>query len=270
MKQIDVDGLSIAYHRFGDGPPVVLVHGYVGDAWSTWHHQLESLSDEFTVVACDLPGAGASADPPEEFGIAGYADFLARFVDDLNLRPAHLVGLSFGGTITLEATRRHPSLAASLVLASAYAGWYGSLPADVADRRLEQALRLSELPSDEFVSALLPTMFATTPATEDVEAFRAAMLAFHPAGFRALARALAVDVGAAPAEITTPTLLIYGERDERAPMQVAQQLHKAIRGSTLVVLPDVGHVCSIEAPEAFNGEVCAFVSKYRRRNDAVT
>lgn len=260
MKQIEVEGLSTAYHRRGNGPPVVFVHGYVGDAWSTWRHQLESLSDEFTVVACDLPGAGASADPPEDFGITGYADFLARFIEALDLRPAHLVGLSFGGIIILEATRRHPSLATSLVLASAYAGWYGSLPAEVADRRLQQALRLSELSSEEFVATLLPTMFASAPAAADVEAFRAAMLAFHRVGFRAQARASAVDVSAALARITTPTLLIYGERDERAPMHVAQQLHEAIRGSRLVLLPEVGHVCNIEAPEAFNREVRAFVS----------
>ena len=266
MKQIEVDGLPIAYHVLGAGPPVVFVHGYVGDAWSTWRPQLEALSDEFTVVACDLPGAGASADPPEELGISGYADFLAHFVEALDLRPAHLVGLSLGGIITIEATRRHPSLAASLVLSSAYAGWYGSLPAEMADRRLEQALRLSELPSEEFVAALLPTMFASAPAAADVEALRAAMLAFHPAGFRALARASAVDVSSALGTIATPTLLIYGERDERAPMQVARQLHEAIRGSRLVLLPEVGHVCSIEAPLPFNHAVRAFVSEHQIGN----
>ena len=104
--RIDVDGLSIAYHRSGAGPPVVLVHGYVGDAWSTWRHQLAALSDEFTVVACDLPGAGASADPPEDFGLTGYADCLARFVEALELGPVHLVGLSLGGILAIEATRR--------------------------------------------------------------------------------------------------------------------------------------------------------------------
>jgi pimeloyl-ACP methyl ester carboxylesterase len=266
VARIDVDGLSIAYHRLGDGPPVVLVHGYVGDARSTWRHQLAALSDEFTVVACDLPGAGAAADPPEDFGLTGYADCPARFVASLELGPVHLVGLSLGGILAIEATRRHPSLVRTLVLASAYAGWYGSLPAEVADRRLEQALRLSELPAEAFVAALLPTMFAAAPAAQDVDAFRAAMLAVHPVGFRALARASAVDLSAALAGIAAPTLLLYGERDERAPLQVAQQLHAAIPASTLVILPQVGHVCSLEAPEAFNREVRAFVAKHRGRS----
>jgi pimeloyl-ACP methyl ester carboxylesterase len=216
-------------------------------------------------VACDLPGAGASADPPEDFGVTGYADCLAHFVDALDLGPAHLVGLSIGGTIAIEANRRHPSLVATLVLASAYAGWYGSLPTNVADRRLEQALRLSRLSAEEFVTTLLPTMFASAPAVEDAEAFRAAMLAFHPVGFRAMAPASAVDLSAGLAGIAAPTLLIYGDGDERAALQVAHQLLDAIPASRLVVLPDVGHVCSIEAPEAFNRETRVFVSKHRNR-----
>ena len=78
---VDVDGLRIAYERVGSGPPLVLLHGYVGDGATTWRRQLDGLSDEFTVVAWDAPGAGRSADPPEWFGMAGYADCLAGFVD---------------------------------------------------------------------------------------------------------------------------------------------------------------------------------------------
>jgi pimeloyl-ACP methyl ester carboxylesterase len=240
----------------------VLVHGYVGDAWSTWRHQLEALSDNFTVVAPDLPGAGESADPPEDFGITGYADFVARFVEALHLGPVHLVGLSFGGNIAIQMARRHTCLVTTLVLASAYAGWYGSLPADVADRRLQQAIRLSMLDAAELVSTLLPTMFASAPAAADVEAFRAALVAFHPRGFRVLARACAEDVRAALPEIGAPTLLIYGGRDERAPLSVANQLHDAIPGSALVVLPEAGHVCSVEAPAEFNREVRVFVTRH--------
>jgi pimeloyl-ACP methyl ester carboxylesterase len=226
---------------------------------------LEALSDEFTVVACDLPGAGASADPPEDFGVSGYADCLARFIGALELRPAHVVGLSMGGIIAIVANQRHPSMFATLALASAYAGWYGSLPADVADRRLKQALRLSDLSAEEFVDTLLPTMFASQPAPEDVEAFRASMLGFHPVGFRAMARACAVDVSEALAGIATPTLLIYGDRDERAPLEVAHQFHESIPGSALVVLTGVGHVCSVEAPREFNRVVRDFLSKYQDR-----
>ena len=65
MDIIEVEGLHIAYERAGAGPSLVLLHGYVGDGPTTWRRQIEALSDDFTVVAWDAPGAGRSSDPPE-------------------------------------------------------------------------------------------------------------------------------------------------------------------------------------------------------------
>src|SRR4029453_3669165 len=130
METTEVHGLSIAYERAGDGPPLVLLHGYVGDDPAPRRPQLEGLGDEFTVIAWDAPGAGWSSDPPESFGMTGYADCLAGFVERLGLGPPHGAGLSFGGALALALAlfRRHAALPATLTLASAYAGWAGSLP----------------------------------------------------------------------------------------------------------------------------------------------
>lgn len=259
METIEVDGLRITYERAGAGPPLVLLHGYVGDGATTWQPQLDGLCDEFTVVAWDAPGTGGSSDPPESFGMTGYADCLAGFVDQLGLDRPHVAGLSFGGALALEFHRRYSAVPMTLILASAYAGWGGSLPADVAAQRLQQALVLSNLSPGEFVGTLLPTMFSETTPREAVDAFGASLLAFHPAGFRAMARASAEDLRGALPGISMPTLLVYGDKDVRAPLTVANHLHAAISGSKLVVLPDTGHVCNIESPEAFNRAVRAFL-----------
>lgn len=259
MATIDVDGLRIAYERAGAGPVLILLHGYVGDGPTTWQRQLEGLCDEFTVIAWDAPGAGGSADPPEFFGMAGYADCLAGFADNLGIENPHIVGLSFGGALALELYRRHPATPRTLVLASAYAGWGGSLPAGVKRQRLQQALDLSRLPADEFVGTLLPTMFSAAPAPEVVDAFQVSMRAFHPAGFRAMARASAEDLRAVLPQVDVPTLLVYGDKDARAPLTVAEDLNAAIPGSTLVVLPGIGHVCCVEAPDGFNAVVRSFL-----------
>jgi pimeloyl-ACP methyl ester carboxylesterase len=260
VEQVEIDGLEIGFERVGRGPPLVLVHGYVGDGRTTWRPQIEALADAFTVVAWDAPGAGASSDPPESFGITGYADCLASFIDTLGLGAVNLAGISFGGAVSLELCHRHPSALRTLVLVSAYAGWAGSLPAAEAEARLQQALRISELPSSEFVETLLPTMFASEVPADDFEAFRAAMASFHPEGFRAMARAAFEDLRDVPPLVAVPTLLVYGDRDERAPLTIAEALHAEIPSSQLVVLHGVGHVCNVEAPGPFNDELRAFLA----------
>lgn len=64
MDEVEVGGQRIAYQRSGEGPPLVLLHGWPLN-WREWRRQVDALSDEFTVVAWDAPGAGRSSDPPE-------------------------------------------------------------------------------------------------------------------------------------------------------------------------------------------------------------
>lgn len=259
MDQLEVEGLRIAYKRAGEGPPLVLLHGFVGDS-REWRRQIDGLSDEFTVVAWDAPGSGASSDPPESFRMPDYADCLAGFVDALGLGRPHVVGLSFGGGLALELYRRHLTIPRTLVLASAYAGWAGSLPLEVVEQRLRQSLQLAELPPDQFVRAMIPTLFSESASAERVDEFAAIMSKFHLAGFRAMARSLAeADLRDVLPRIDVPTLLLYGDKDMRAPMNVAEDLHAAIPTSRLVVMPGVGHMNHVEASERFNDEVRAFL-----------
>ena len=217
VQWAEVHGLEIAYERVGSGPPLVLLHGYVGDGPSTWRRQIDALSRDFTVVAWDAPGAGRSSDPPELFGMNGYADCLTAFLAALGIVPAHIGGLSFGGALALAVAQRHPAVVRSLILVSAYAGWAGSLPPTETQRRLDQAMGLSRLTPEDFCAALLPTMFHATASEADVAAFATTMAAFHPVGFRAMARASAEDLRDGLADLDLPTLLVYGEQDRRAP-----------------------------------------------------
>ena len=259
MDTVEIDGLTIAFERTGTGPPLVLLHGFVGDGRSVWRHQVDALGDLFTVVVWDAPGAGGSSDPPEDLGMAGYADLLADFLAALGLGRAHVAGLSFGGALALELARRHPDLPSSLVLVSAYAGWGGSLPPEEAKERLRLSLALSRLSPAELASALLPTMFTADTPSQTVDAFGASVRATHPSGFRAMARAAAEDLSDALPHVGVPTLVVGGDRDVRAPLEVAQQLEAGIAGARRIVLPGTGHLCNLEAPQAFNEVVREFL-----------
>ena len=258
--RVDADGLRIAYERRGAGPPVVLLHGFVGDALSTWEHQLDVLAPHFSVIAWDCPGAGASQDPSESFEMSDYADCLAAFLGRLDVERAHVVGLSFGGTLALELAARHAEIPLSLTLIGAYAGWNGSFPAEVVAQRLRFCLDASNRSPTEFSEAMVPTMFSPSVDPIRRDAFAAAVAAFHPSGFRTMARALArADVRDGLALVSVPTLLLFGEADTRAPLEVANDLHRRIPGSRLITLPGVGHVATVEAPQPCAATLLAFL-----------
>ena len=256
---VDVGGLTIAYDRAGSGPPVVLMHGFVGDGRSTWGDQLTALADDFTVVTWDAPGAGGSSDPPEGFGMDDYADCLAGFVGALRFRTAHLVGISFGGALALAAFHRHRGLASSLALVSGYAGWSGSLGSAQAQQRLTRSLEMSRLPPHEFAAAMVPSMFSPSVQDEVVEKFLVSVRASRPAGFRAMARASFEDQSHVLAGVDVPTLRLYSDQDIRAPVAVGEAMHALLPQSELVVLRGPGHVSSVEAPDDVTRELRHFL-----------
>jgi pimeloyl-ACP methyl ester carboxylesterase len=166
VEVVRANGLEIAYERVGDGPPVVFVHGAAVDA-RMWQPQLAALADEFTVVAWDEPGAGRSSDVPADFGLADYAACLAALIDALDLGPAHVPGLSWGGTVAQELYRHHPEFVATLILVDTYAGWKGSLPKDEVRIRV-QGVRQMLAAADHLFDPTLPGLFAGDPPAEFV------------------------------------------------------------------------------------------------------
>ena len=261
MGKVDVGGLSIAYKRAGAGPALVLLHGFFGDS-RTWRPQLEQLSEDFDVVAWDTPGCGGSSDPPGAFRMADYARCLATFIDALGLQRPHVLGLSFGSTLALELYRQEPNLPRSLILASAYAGWTGSLPPDVVAKRRRTTLADLDRSPEEVVATYNVPGLLTESAPADLVAKNAAIMSdFHPAGMKTMTRALAeADLREVLPAIKVPTLLLYGERDVRSPVSLGEALMAKIPLGRLRVIKDVGHLCNLEAANRFNAEVRAFLT----------
>jgi pimeloyl-ACP methyl ester carboxylesterase len=250
-------GLDIAYERVGEGSPLVFVHGAACDA-RIWRPQLAALADEFTVVAWDEPGAGRSSDVPGDFGLADYAHCLAALIEALALGPAHVAGLSWGGTVVEELYRRHPGQVATLILADTYAGWKGSLPEEEVRARVAGAREMLAAPAEEF-DPTLPGLFAGDPPADFVSLLEEIAAAVRPDNLRTQLFAMAAaDQRDLLPRIAVPTLLIWGELDARSPLHVARQLERAIPEAQLHVIPGSGHVSNLEAPEQFNAAVREF------------
>jgi pimeloyl-ACP methyl ester carboxylesterase len=244
----------MAYERMGDGPPLVLVHG-AGVDHRMWQPQVAALADEFTVVAWDEPGAGRSDDPPAGFGLAGYAHCLDALIESLALGPAHVAGLSWGGTVVLELYRHHPERVATLILADTYAGWKGSLPAEEVQARV-QGVRSMLAAGAQYDP---PGLFAGDPPSEFAGLLDEMTTAARPKTLWAQLSAMAkADQRDLLPRIAVPSLLIWGDSDARSPLGVAGQFQRAIPGAELVVVPAAGHMSNLEQPGLFNDALRTF------------
>ena len=249
-------GLDVAYDRAGEGRPLVLVHSAASDA-REWRPQITGLADDFTVIAWDEPGAGRSSDVPADFGLAGYATALAALVETLGA-PAHVCGLSWGGTVTLELYRRRPELVATLVLADTYAGWKGSLPEHELRARVAGAERILSAPAANF-HPTFTGLFAGEPPREVMELLDALAADVRPESVRVTLAAIAeADLRDVLPRIAVPTLLVWGELDARSPLSVAREFARAVPHAELVVVPGAGHMSNLERPDECNAAVRAF------------
>ena len=257
VEFVEADGLKIAYKRVGEGHPLVFVHGAAEDS-RIWQPQLTDLADEFTVVAWDEPGVGRSSDLPEGLTLRGFADGLATLIESLRLGPAHVAGLSWGGTVVLELYRRHPRLVASLIMIDTYAGWKGSLPADEVKARVVGARRMLAAPPGEF-DPTLPGLFAGDPPADFVRLLAAIAADVRPATLgEELAIMAETDLSDLLPHVAVPTLLLWGDLDARSPLTVARQFEEAIPDTELVVIEGAGHMSNLERPQQVNAAVREF------------
>lgn len=258
LIHLDIDGLDVGYRQAGEGPPLVLLHGFLCDS-RCWRRQLAELSGQFTVIAWDAPGAGSSSDPPNSFTLADWSRCLGRFLDKLGVEQAYIAGLSWGGVLAQEFYRLVPRRVLRLILADTYAGWKGSFPASIVEQRLLRCERDSDLPPTEFVQRWVPEMFTDAAPPALIGEMSAIFADFHPLGFRLMAKSLAqTDTTSLLPRIASGTLLLWGEADQRSPLAIAEQLRDAILGAELQVIPHAGHVSNMEQPAAFNRHVRRF------------
>jgi len=259
LEHVQVGQQRIAYRRAGNGPALVLLHGAVCDS-RVWRAPMERLADEFTVLAWDAPGCGLSTDPPDSWRLPQYADCLAAFLDTISLDDVALLGHSWGSALALQLYHRHPSLPTTMLLVGAYAGWAGSLPPEEVAARLRFALDVADRLPGGFDPESMPGLFSDAIPADCVQELKTIMSEIRPEGTRVMAHALAeADLRDMLGDITVPVLLLYGDRDERAPLPVARSLQGAISTSTLVVLPGIGHESFLESTGTFVQEVRRFL-----------
>lgn len=235
----DVNGVKLYWASYGEGEPVVLLHGGAGNG-DHWANQVPALTAaKFKVFVVDSRGHGRSTRDKTPLSYAQMADDLLALMDQLKLEKAALVGWSDGGAIALDVALRHPERVSRLVaygtnynLAGMRSGGGATFPVYFARCSADYA-RLSPTPKDyKGLQEALRPMWKTQPNYSDAQM----------------------------ATIAVPTLVLDGDHDEIIRQEHVRQLAKLIKGAKLVLVPDSSHFALFQQPGAFNQAVIEFLT----------
>lgn len=270
MTLIDVNGVQVNIEDTGappgnpDAPVVVLGHGLLFST-TMWRGQVEALRSTYRCVNIDWRGQGLSPGAPAYDMDALYGDAVG-VIEHLDVGPVHYLGLSMGGFVGQRVAARRPDLVRSLTLIDTSAG--PEDPEKISRYRLLSTI-YGLIGLKPLLGQVAPIMFSTAfldtaPGKQVVDRWmdelgRQQRRATKKAIRGVTDRLPIVDeIGA----ITAPTLVVVGTEDSATPVAKAQVIADAIPGARLEQLPGVGHVSTLEAPEAVNAAILPFLAEH--------
>lgn len=249
-----------AYIDLGDGPPVILLHGFLGDG-TCWLPLMAQLQVQARCLALDLLGFGDSAKPMIRYDVAQEVSFVRRFIEALNLDACYLVGHSFGGWVASAYALAYPETVRGLVLVApagirddSFCGRYDHLrfllwKTPIVDWGLRLATPLSTLLGQRATVAQL-TEFRQKLMTE-------------PAARSFLVDRLRPEDAIDTVEkdihrLRVPTLVIAGAQDETIPLWHCQTYAHEISNARLAVLDNADHAL----PQNFAADLATLIAPF--------
>lgn len=273
-RRIDVGEVTLHVAEAGEGPPVVLLHGFP-DGWYTWRRQLPALAGAgWRAVAPDLRGYGASSRPR---GVAAYA--LERLVADVARliasygESAAVVAHDWGGGIAWALAMTHPELVVRLGILNAphpvsfARAWRH--PRQLLRSRYMLFFQIPALPERSLAAGdfdglrriyrRAPRAFSAAEIGRHVDALRppgalTAAVTYYRALFRGAGRAMRMW-----RRVDVPALVVWGDRDPYLGRELADPPSAWVRKARVVHLPDAGHWVHLEEPDAVNAELVSFL-----------
>ena len=271
LKSVMVDGQRISYLDQGQGPPVLLIHGFGGSMWQ-WEHQQSALATRFRVITPDLPGSGLSDKPDIAYTPDEMLHFLTEFLDALRIPQASLVGNSMGAGLAIGMALDQPDRVSKLVLIS-------GLPPRVMDHLANPSIKraltagtpswlvsfgnflFGGLMVDRILKEIVYDHTLLTPAVlERSNRNRQRPGLIKPLmtvgdNLPAWEERYAPRIGT----ITQPTMILWGEEDRVFPIKAGKLLHELIPKSAFTAIPRAGHIPQWEQPEPVNAYLRSFL-----------
>lgn len=274
QKTFDYHGLKINYYEKGEGPPVLLLHGFGACAY-TWRYLIPPLAEQHRVFTMELKGFGLSDKPKDgHYALADQADLVADFIRRQDLDDLVIMGHSMGGGVTLmthlKLKETDPGRIKKLVLIDS-AGYPQKLP---------WFIWMAKVPGlSTALSKLLPPRFATAlvlkkcyydkdkVTEEQIDTY--AYYGSLPGAAAAVSQTAKQivpkeqDIEALIGQYKTikvPVLVVWGKEDEVVPLEVGMKFKRDIPDAQLVVIPHCGHIPLEEEPLATRQAIEKFLN----------
>lgn len=259
------NGTRIHYEISGQGGPWVVLSHSLACNLSMWDDQVRLLEDRFRVLRYDTRGHGGSEPPTGACTLEQLAGDLVGLMDAVGIDRAHLVGLSMGGMIGQVAALAYPGRFLSLTLADTTSR-YPPEAAAMWEARIKLA---REGGMEAHVAPTMQRWFTTGWAERNpeiaariAEGIRRTSVAGYVGCSQGIAR---IHTYPRLGEIRCPVLVIVGEQDPTTPVAMARDIHEAIAGSRLAIIPGAAHISNIEQPRAFDEALSGFLDSALRR-----
>jgi 3-oxoadipate enol-lactonase len=264
-----VNGLRMHYEDRGKGEPVVFIHGFTLDA-RMWDAQ-RGFTKRHRVIVADMRFHGQSEAPESStFSLDEAAGDVLALLDHLQIRRAHLVGLSMGGGYALETALRYPERVLTLTLASPSIQGV-KIPTEAMAAFMNGVHAYPKEGADGFRRAWLQDpLFAPASAKPALRKELAAMVAAY--NVDALLRVMSKRKPEPQpsqldhlGEVKAPTLVMIGALDAPHMIEAGEEAARRIPGARKIIYAGAGHMINMEAPERFNRDLEAFLKLHAAR-----
>lgn len=262
---IEMDGLNVHYRKTGQGHPFVLIHGFGANLWN-WEEWTDLLNDNYQVISLDLPGFGLTGPTSKrDYSTATQVTFLNNFLEKIGVDTFYLAGNSMGGNISWNYTLQYPEKVKKLILLNS-----SGYPKE-GDGIIGFKLIQTPIVKDLVVKITPKSLVLKTlkDAHEDDKFATESLLQFYHDIMRRTGNRQAlvdrmsekyIDNSSLIPNISTPTLIIWGEKDLVIPVGMAHKFQEDLPNSELIVYENIGHLPMVEIPEQTVEDVMAFIN----------
>ena len=250
---IDVQGMPVHYRINGTGEPLVLIHG-TGASLHTWETWTNILEKDYQIISLDLPAFGLTGpNPKRTYTLDFYAKFLDEFLSKKGISNCAMAGNSLGGAIVWKYAAHYPEKVKSLILIDP-SGYPRNkeLPFvfRIAKNKMAQKFLSTVTPKSLFKKSLKEVFVNDELVTEEM-INRYYELYLREGNREAFLDRVNAMIEPDPSDISTiktPTLIMWGEKDEWIPVEDAYKFQKDIKDSEVVIYENVGHLPMEEKP----------------------